>query len=147
MPLLANNADSLPAINAAIAALPNLDSLPVVFPGAGYTGHQKAGALFFPSAPVNLGYLVGNEVLISGGMELGGDAGAAIQFLPGAANEAAREKFVVRVVYTSGFGQPNTTFGTDVHDLSLSVNHRRERGRERPVFRRLQRGAPFQRLL
>ncbi len=119
--------DSYDAINAAIASLPNIDFSGQDYPGAGRTGHQKRGEIYFPPHPIdaaNFGFEVRDTVYVSCSMTLRGEAKKSrVAFTSNAAPSASAEKWVVRCLYS---GSSNETFFIDI--IGLIANGRRNNG-------------------
>ena len=108
--------DSLDAINAAIASLPNVDFSPQQYPGAGNSGHQKGGTIFFPPAAKDYAFLHRDTIYISCKMRaIGVKDQSAIGFLNNAVPSAAQEKWALQCLYS---GTSNETFFTDVIGLT-----------------------------
>ncbi len=119
--------DSYDAINAAIASLPNGDFSAQDYPGAGRTGHQKRGEIYFPPDPLdpaNFGFEVRDEIYVSCTMSLRGEINKSrVAFVGNVAPSTAQEKWVIRCLYS---GSSNESFYTDI--IGLVANGRRHAG-------------------
>ena len=112
--------DSLPCIQRAIWSAPDDDYLPVQYPGAGSSGHQKKLTLYFPGGPQNYGYSVSNTIYATADMYFKGDGLGKSNVGLTQSTRSAVETWVIKYCYGSNsVGNANTTFDTGVSDLNI----------------------------
>lgn len=112
--------DSLRAIEEAIWASPDDDYLPVQYPGAANSGHQKKVTVYLPGGPQNFGYSVSNTLYASAEMYWKGDGMGKSNLGFSVGRSFAQETWVIRYCYGSNTpGNANTTFDTGVSDLNI----------------------------